>query len=81
MKQEPEHENDQRLERWATYRRRDAQADSTDLTREVMGRIAAMDSSKRAPKRRAPRLRRLALTSTCAAAGVGKVLLILHFSI
>ncbi len=81
MKQEHENQHDHRLERWATYRRRNGRADSTDLTREVMRRIAAMDSTEHAPRRKPPRLKRLALTSACAATGIGKVLVILHLSI
>ena len=79
MKEKDEH--DPLLEQWTKYRC-NTPGDTGDFTREVMGRIAAGSESERSvPGRTAPRLQRLALTTTCAAAGIGKFLIVLRLAV
>ncbi|MGI9243841.1 MAG: hypothetical protein ACR2RV_23795 [Verrucomicrobiales bacterium] len=73
-------DDDQRLEQWAEYRRDTPEAPEA-FTRQVMDRIAANQPERSAPTQPAARCPRLALTAACAAAGIGKVWVLLHLTI
>jgi hypothetical protein len=69
------------LEQWAAYRRT---GKGTALTQSVMESIRAQQPARAFPPPRGwtrTGLSRIALASLCTAAGIGKVLLVLHFAI
>ena len=72
--------SDSILEEW-TKKRRHTSGDTGTFTREVMNRIADLESEERVSTHGAPQWQRLALTAVCGAVGVGKALILLHLSI
>lgn len=75
------HAEDARLERWAAHRRADKTGDPAEFTGAVMDRILSADREPAAPEQRpAPKFQRVALTSACAAAGIGKMLILIHIA-
>ena len=71
---------DQRLEQWAEYRR-DIPGEPEAFTRQVMDRIGANQPERIAPSQTAARGPNLAMTAACAAAGIGKIWVLLHLTI
>ena len=74
-------DDDQRLEQWAEYRR-DIPGEPEVFTRQVMDRIAANQPERIAPpSQTTTRCPNLAMTAACAAAGIGKIWVLLHLAI
>ena len=74
-------DDDQRLEQWARYRR-GIPDEPEAFTRQVMDRIAANQPERNAPpSETAVRYPNLPLTAACAAAGIGKIWVLLHLAI